>query len=36
MITCPACRAREMEGELYCSECGARQAVPRADQGPTI
>jgi len=24
MITCVNCRNREMEGELYCSECGAR------------
>src|SRR5436305_10614505 len=24
MITCSTCRHREMEGELFCSECGAR------------
>jgi hypothetical protein len=24
MITCDTCRNRELEGELYCSECGAR------------
>lgn len=24
MITCPACRHQEYEGEFYCSECGAR------------
>jgi|SRR5579859_1658360 len=24
MITCTTCRNREPEGELYCSECGAR------------
>jgi pSer/pThr/pTyr-binding forkhead associated (FHA) protein len=24
MITCTTCRNRELEGELYCSECGAR------------
>lgn len=24
MITCSACRNREAEGELFCSECGAR------------
>jgi len=24
MITCLTCRNREREGELYCSECGAR------------
>jgi FHA domain len=24
MITCATCRNRELEGELYCSECGAR------------
>ena len=24
MITCPSCRNREYEGELFCSNCGAR------------
>ena len=24
MITCSVCRNRELEGELFCSECGAR------------
>lgn len=28
MITCSVCRNRELEGELYCSECGARLANP--------
>jgi hypothetical protein len=27
MITCANCRNRELEGELYCSECGARLPV---------
>jgi hypothetical protein len=26
MITCSVCRNRELEGELFCSECGARLA----------
>lgn len=24
MITCPVCQHRELEGELFCSDCGAR------------
>ncbi len=27
MITCTACHHRELEGELFCSECGARLPV---------
>ncbi len=31
MITCSACHNRELEGELFCSECGARlNATPLA------
>lgn len=35
MITCPVCRTRELEGELFCSECGARLAPGAVDQAPT-
>ncbi len=34
MITCANCRNREMEGELYCSECGAR--LPNGQIAPTL
>jgi hypothetical protein len=27
MITCTVCRNRELEGELFCSECGARLPI---------
>jgi len=33
MITCTNCRNRELEGELYCSECGAR--LPIGQPAPT-
>ena len=33
MITCANCRNRELEGELYCSECGAR--LPVGQPAPT-
>ncbi|MCC6189269.1 MAG: FHA domain-containing protein [Anaerolineales bacterium] len=32
MITCPICRSRELEGELFCSECGARLGAGPVDQ----
>jgi pSer/pThr/pTyr-binding forkhead associated (FHA) protein len=35
MITCSACRHREMEGEVFCSECGARLAANWTEQVPT-
>jgi hypothetical protein len=35
MITCPACRQVEMEGELFCSNCGARLASNWTEQVPT-
>jgi hypothetical protein len=28
MVTCPACKHPELDGELYCSECGARLGAP--------
>jgi hypothetical protein len=33
MITCPVCRNRELDGELFCSECGAR--LPAVQQSIT-
>jgi hypothetical protein len=33
MITCSVCRNRELEGELFCSECGAR--LTNTWPGPT-
>ena len=30
MITCTTCHNRELEGELFCSECGARLPNPQA------
>jgi hypothetical protein len=35
MITCAVCRHRELEGELFCSECGARLAPAWAETIPT-
>jgi len=32
MITCTVCRSRELDGELFCSECGAR--LPSAAAAP--
>ncbi|MEP7356280.1 MAG: hypothetical protein ABI847_03510, partial [Anaerolineales bacterium] len=34
MITCVVCRNREQEGELYCSECGARLTGNWPGTGP--
>ena len=34
MITCIVCRNREAEGELFCSECGARLSASWANAGP--
>ena len=31
MITCPVCQNRELEGELFCSNCGARLQAGWAD-----
>ncbi len=36
MITCHTCKHQEMEGELFCSECGARLWVAPGDSQPTI
>ncbi|MGH2521757.1 MAG: FHA domain-containing protein [Anaerolineales bacterium] len=35
MITCPACHHQELEGELFCSECGARLSGPWVEPPPT-
>ncbi len=35
MITCVVCRNREQEGELYCSECGARLTGNWPATGPS-
>jgi hypothetical protein len=32
MIVCSVCRHREVEGELFCSECGARLSIDGTDQ----
>jgi hypothetical protein len=36
MITCPACRHQEYEGELFCSNCGARLWNAPGEPLPTI
>src|SRR3970040_1055518 len=36
MITCPACRHQEYEGELFCSECGARLWDSGIELPPTV
>jgi hypothetical protein len=36
MITCPACRHAELEGELFCSECGARLGPAWNDPAATL
>lgn len=35
MIKCPACHHEEYEGELFCSECGARLSGPWVEPPPT-
>jgi hypothetical protein len=35
MITCVVCRNREQEGELFCSECGARLTGNWSATGPS-
>lgn len=35
MIKCPACHHEEFEGELFCSECGARLSGPWVEPPPT-
>lgn len=35
MIKCPACHHEELEGELFCSECGARLTGQWAEPPPT-
>lgn len=34
MITCPACRQRNYEGELFCTDCGARLWQMEASAAP--
>jgi pSer/pThr/pTyr-binding forkhead associated (FHA) protein len=36
MITCPSCRHQEFDGELFCSECGARLWEGGAELPPTV
>ncbi len=36
MITCPSCRHQEYEGELFCSECGARLWDGGVEHSPTV
>lgn len=37
MIACPTCQNKELEGELFCSACGARLwGMHRAEARPTI
>lgn len=36
MITCPSCRHQEYDGELFCSECGARLWEGSATLPPTV
>ena len=36
MITCQACRTPESEGELFCSNCGARLWTNTGEPQPTI
>ena len=35
MITCTVCRTRELDGELFCSECGARLPVGATTPAPS-
>jgi len=35
MITCPACRHSEIQGEIFCSNCGARLTSNWTEQVPT-
>lgn len=36
MIQCPACRQQEPEGELFCSNCGARLWQIPGESAPTL
>jgi hypothetical protein len=36
MITCPSCHHQEMNGALFCTECGARLVVTEAPTTHTI
>ena len=35
MMTCGVCGNRDLEGELFCSQCGARLPVPWLEMAPT-
>jgi hypothetical protein len=36
MITCPSCHHQELDGEFFCSECGARLWNPGMATPPTV
>jgi pSer/pThr/pTyr-binding forkhead associated (FHA) protein len=36
MIICPSCHHEELEGEFFCSECGARLWNPNMETPPTV
>lgn len=36
MITCPSCHHQELDGEFFCSECGARLWNPGMHTPPTV